>query len=105
MSHRAKRLKMAPLSSAVTAEAQIQYRAQRNDLGEAFGTRKAKSQIKAQERGKVNAAAMEGVKDHLMDSIVVNEDVEGESLNLKEKRADGRCQWSKRLHSCAQHDD
>jgi DNA-directed RNA polymerase I subunit RPA49 len=48
---------------------------------EAFGTRKAKSQIKAQERGKVNAAAMESVKDHLMDSIVVNEETEGESLD------------------------
>jgi len=79
MSHRAKRLKMAPLSSGNTAEAQALWRTQRNDLGEAFGTRKAKSQIKAQERGKVNAAAMEGVKSHLMDSIVVNEEAEGES--------------------------
>jgi len=77
---------MAPLSTAPTAEAQVQYRAQRNDLGEAFGTRKAKSQIKAQERGKVNAAAMEGVKDHLMESIVVNEETEGESLNRTNSR-------------------
>lgn len=80
MSHRAKRLKLAPLSSAATAEAQSEWRTKRNDLGEAFGTRKAKSQIKAQERGKVNAAAMEGVKDHLMESIVVDEETEGESV-------------------------
>lgn len=78
MSHRAKRLKMAPLPSAVSKEADINWRLQRNDLGEAFGTRKAKSQIKAQERGKVNAAAMEGVKDHLMESIVVSDEVDGE---------------------------
>lgn len=95
MSHRAKRLKMAPLSTAATAEAQVQYRAQRNDLGEAFGTRKAKSQIKAQERGKVNAAAMEGVKDHLMDSIVVNEDVEGKSVGFQVRgRLMSRSKWS-----------
>jgi DNA-directed RNA polymerase I subunit RPA49 len=82
MSHRAKRLKMATLS-APPAEAMAEWRAKRNDLGEAFGTRKAKSQIKAQERGKVNASAMEGVKDYLMDSIVVNEDPEGESFRLR----------------------
>ena len=83
MSHRAKRLKLAPLSSAATAEAQSEWRTKRNDLGEAFGTRKAKSQIKAQERGKVNAAAMEGVKDHLMESIVVDEETEGEFVVWK----------------------
>lgn len=41
----------------------------RNELGEAFGTRKAKSRIKAVERNKVDAAAHEGVKDHLMSGI------------------------------------
>jgi DNA-directed RNA polymerase I subunit RPA49 len=79
MSHRAKRLKMAPLSSTATPDASAEWRIKRNDLGEAFGTRKAKSQIKAQERGKVNAAAMEGVKDHLMESIVTSDETEGES--------------------------
>lgn len=38
----------------------------RNQLGEAFGTRKAKTRIKTMERNKVDAAAHEGVKDHLM---------------------------------------
>jgi hypothetical protein len=56
-----------------------EYRAKRNDLGEVFGTRKAKSQIRAAERGKVNAAAMEGVRDHLMESIPVTEVIEGMS--------------------------
>jgi DNA-directed RNA polymerase I subunit RPA49 len=73
---------MAPLSSAVSKEGQPDWRLKRNDLGEAFGTRKAKSQIRAQERGKVNAAAMEGVKDHLMDSIVVSDVVDGRFISL-----------------------
>lgn len=78
MSHRAKRLKTIPLPSQAAATDAAQYRAKRNDLGEAFGTRKAKSQIRAAERGKVNAAAMEGVRDHLMESIPVTEALEGE---------------------------
>ena len=80
MSHRAKRLKTLPLSSQAGAAAQAEYRARRNDLGEAFGTRKAKSQIRAAERGKVNAAAMEGVKEHLLDSVEVTEESDGTYL-------------------------
>ena len=43
----------------------------RDQLGETFGTRKAKSRIKAVERNKVDAQAQAGVKDHLMASIEV----------------------------------
>lgn len=77
MSHRAKRLKAVALSSQAARTGQIEYRTQRNDLGEAFGTRKAKSQIRAAERGKVNAAAMEGVREHLMDSVEVVDEADG----------------------------
>lgn len=41
----------------------------RDQLGETFGTRKAKSRIKAVERNKVDAEAQAGVKDHLLSSI------------------------------------
>jgi hypothetical protein len=41
----------------------------RDQLGETFGTRKAKSRIKAAERNKVDAEAQAGVKDHLLSSI------------------------------------
>lgn len=78
MSHRAKRLKTLGLTTQ-SGRAENEWRAKRNDLGEAFGTRKAKSQIRAAERGKVNAAAMEGVREHLMDSIEVTEQIDGES--------------------------
>ena len=68
--HRAKRLKNVAVQSAKEAD----YRARRNDLGEVFGTRKAKSQIRAEERNKLNASAMEGVRGHLMETIGVKED-------------------------------
>jgi len=38
-------------------------------LGEAFGTKKAKANIRAQERNKVDVSAMEGVAQHLQDRI------------------------------------
>lgn len=47
----------------------MQWKVKRNDLGEAFGTRKAKSQIKAEERNKVDINAMQGVRGDLMESI------------------------------------
>ena len=64
-------------------EAQVEksddYRARRNNLGEVFGTRKAKSQIRAEERNKLNAEAMEGVRGHLMETIgAKQEESEGE---------------------------
>jgi hypothetical protein len=76
MSHAAKRLKSVALpSDAVRA---TEYRAQRIDLGEAFGTRKAKSRIKADERNKVDVGAMEGVRGHLMETIGESAIVSGE---------------------------
>ena len=50
----------------------------RNDLGEAFGTKKAKSQIRAEERNRVDVGAMQGVKGHLMESIGIKTEVAGE---------------------------
>jgi hypothetical protein len=41
-------------------------------LGETFGTKKAKQAIRAQERNKVDVSAMEGVADHLQESILKN---------------------------------
>jgi DNA-directed RNA polymerase I subunit RPA49 len=41
----------------------------RNELGEAFGSKKAKQAIKVMERNRVDVAAMEGVIGHLQDSI------------------------------------
>ena len=38
-------------------------------LGEAFGTKKAKANIRARERNKVDVSAMEGVAGHLQDRI------------------------------------
>ncbi|EIW69501.1 hypothetical protein M231_03219 [Tremella mesenterica] len=67
LAHQVKRLKQSQMSSPSKDPAE--YRARRNDLGETFGTRKAKNQIKAQERNKVDVRAMEGVKGHLMESI------------------------------------
>ena len=72
MGHRVKRLQNIALTSSSRA---ADYKAKRNTLGETFGTRKAKSQIKAEERNKVDVGAMEGIKGHLMDSIGETEEV------------------------------
>ncbi|WWD15781.1 hypothetical protein CI109_100205 [Kwoniella shandongensis] len=69
LAHSVKRLKSAGLSAAPAADQRALYKAKRNDLGEAFGTRKAKVQIRAEERNKVDVGAMEGVRGHLMESI------------------------------------
>lgn len=69
LAHRVKRLRTAPLSGSAGPEANQQWKAKRNDLGETFGTRKAKSQIKAEERNKVDVSAMQGVRSSLIDSI------------------------------------
>jgi DNA-directed RNA polymerase I subunit RPA49 len=65
---------------SAAANRAAEYRARRNDLGEAFGTRKAKTQIKADERNKVDIGAMEGVRGHLMESIVKRDDEPGERV-------------------------
>ena len=53
----------------VSAEEQIK---QRNKLGETFGTKKAQSAIRAQERNRVDVDAMRGVAVHLQESIQQN---------------------------------
>lgn len=50
----------------VTAQQRLVARAA---LGETFGTKKAKANIRAQERNKVDVSAMEGVAAHLQDRI------------------------------------
>lgn len=69
LAHRAKRMRTAPLSASAAPDANQQWKIKRNDLGETFGTRKAKSQIKAEERNKVDVTAMQGVRANLIDSI------------------------------------
>lgn len=60
-----KSLKPAEVSNLQRLEA-------RAALGESFGTKKAKQAIKAQERNKVDASAMETVADHLQERIQRN---------------------------------
>jgi DNA-directed RNA polymerase I subunit RPA49 len=50
----------------VTAQQRFEARAA---LGEAFGTKKAKAVIRAQERNKMDVSAMENVAGHLQDRI------------------------------------
>ena len=49
-----------------------QYTERRNELGEAFGTKKAQKAIRAAERRKIDVSAMEGVTDHVQESIETN---------------------------------
>lgn len=71
LAHRVKRLR--DLGPSGTASLDTQWKAKRNDLGEVFGTRKAKGQIKAEERNKVNATAMSSVRADLISSIAAKE--------------------------------
>ncbi|TFK37691.1 RNA polymerase I associated factor, A49-like protein [Crucibulum laeve] len=66
LTHTVKALKSLPSSAAPS---KLQYREARTTLGDTFGTKKAKSAIKAQERNRVDVSAMEGVMDYLMDGI------------------------------------
>lgn len=61
-----KALKSIPPAPAPSA---LQYREAKTALGETFGTKKAKANIRAQERNRVDVSAMEGVVDHLMEGI------------------------------------
>lgn len=67
MSHTVKRLKT--LSTAPAVPAQTSNMEARNKLGEAFGTRKAKSAIKTAERNKVDVEGMEGVRELMQEGI------------------------------------
>ncbi|KAG8930520.1 DNA-directed RNA polymerase I subunit rpa49 [Tulasnella sp. 418] len=56
-----------PIQSRTSAETQrLQAK---NALGEAFGTKKAKSAIRAMERDKIDVSSMQGVASHLQSSI------------------------------------
>lgn len=48
--------------------------AQRNNLGETFGTKKAKAAIRARERNRVDIDAMKDVAGHLQETILANTD-------------------------------
>lgn len=61
-----KALKSIPPTPAPTA---LQFREARDALGETFGTKKAKANIRARERNRVDVSAMEGVMDFVMDGI------------------------------------
>ena len=50
----------------------LQWQEARAALGETFGTKKAKASIRAQERNKVDVAAMESVAEHLQERIELN---------------------------------
>ena len=68
MSQQVKALKnLAPIE--VTNEERM---LQRNKLGEAFGTKKAKAAIRAQERNRVDIDALKGVTAHLQETIEEN---------------------------------
>lgn len=92
VAHRVKRQRErdAPLAAAGNASAGTMWKAKRNDLGETFGTRKAKSQIRAEERNKVDVGAMAGVRGDLIASIggVENKD-EGECTRASERKRGG----------------
>lgn len=75
LAHRVKRMRVDPTAAT---PATTLWKAKRNDLGETFGTRKAKSQIREEERNKVDISAMAGVRGSLIDSIGGIEATEGE---------------------------
>ncbi|CED85388.1 RNA polymerase I 49 kDa subunit [Phaffia rhodozyma] len=65
LAHSVKRLKQLDSSESTSAN----FKDQRNKLGEAFGTKKAKSRIKAVERNLIDTSQMEDVRVLLQDSI------------------------------------
>ncbi|KAJ7756279.1 Rpa49 subunit specific to nuclear RNA polymerase I [Mycena metata] len=66
LSRTVKALKSIELAPAPTT---TEYYKARNALGETFGTKKAKAQIRARERNRVDVGAMEGVMDFVMAGI------------------------------------
>lgn len=81
MVQRVKRLKSMGHQTTHPSNPAEQRMLMRDQLGETFGTRKAKNRIKAVERNKVDAQAQAGVKDHLLSSI------ESASLNIPSAEA------------------
>ena len=68
LTHEVKALKSLQPAAVPT----LQRLEARAALGETFGTKKAKQAIRAQERNKVDVSAMEGVANHLQESIFKN---------------------------------
>lgn len=66
MKQRVKALKSLKATPAPTA---LAYQDAKNALGESFGTKKAKANIRAQERNKVDVSAMENAMEYVMDGI------------------------------------
>lgn len=66
LSRTVKALKSIPPAPAPTA---VEYKTARTNLGEAFGTKKAKAAIRAEERNRVDVGAMQGVIEHVMSGI------------------------------------
>ncbi|KAF4611652.1 hypothetical protein D9613_003821 [Agrocybe pediades] len=66
LTHTVKALKSIPPSAAPS---KLQYLEAKTALGETFGTKKQKANIRAQERNKIDVGAMEGVMGYVMDSI------------------------------------
>ncbi len=69
MAQRVKRLKALPAYAPSGPTSYEEINAKRDDLGVAFGTKRAQSRIKAVERNRVDAVAQEKSRDHLMASI------------------------------------
>ena len=70
---------------------------QRNNLGEAFGTKKAKAAIRARERNRVDIDAMKDVAAHLQDTIMHNTD----SLPTAGASYDSLCAWIMRVQTAS----
>ncbi|KAI5448876.1 DNA-directed RNA polymerase I subunit rpa49 [Naganishia albida] len=68
LAQRVKRTKLS-ITHVTSRENDLSHMAKRDVLGEAFGTRKAKSRIRANERNKVDATGQDSVRDHLMVAI------------------------------------
>ena len=77
LTHRVKRLREPNATFTAKKDKDDVYRAKRNTLGEAFGSKKAKTQIKAEERNKLNAGAMHDIKGHIISSIGEKPQIEG----------------------------
>ncbi|KAF8154095.1 RNA polymerase I associated factor, A49-like protein [Crassisporium funariophilum] len=78
LTHTVKALKSIPASAAPS---KVQYLEARKALGETFGNKKQKANIRAQERNRIDVGAMEGVMGYVMDSI----DKGAEGLLTKEE--------------------
>ena len=66
LTHTVKALKKIP---TLPAPSKLEYLEAKTALGQTFGTKKQKANIRARERNKIDTSAMEGIMDYVMDSI------------------------------------